>query len=79
MAIQKPHWVSAYVKRLGIDYPVAQDNQHATWNAYGNHYWSALYLFDQNGKLVYSHFGEGRYAETETRIRGLLGLDSERG
>ena len=63
------------VQRYGIDYPVAQDNQYATWNAYGNQYWPALYLFDQNGKLVYDHFGEGRYAETEDRIRGLLGLD----
>lgn len=62
------------VKRFGIQYPVAQDNQYATWNAYGNQYWPALYLFDQNGRLVYSHFGEGRYDETEQQIRTLLGL-----
>jgi thiol-disulfide isomerase/thioredoxin len=61
------------VRRFGIQYPVAQDNQYATWNAYGNQYWPALYLFDQNGKLVYSHFGEGSYDETEQRIRTLLG------
>jgi thiol-disulfide isomerase/thioredoxin len=67
------------VKRFGIEYPVAQDNQYATWDAYGNQYWPALYLFDQNGKLVYSHFGEGRYAETEGKIRGLLGLDGKQG
>lgn len=62
------------VKRFGIQYPVAQDNQYATWNAYGNQYWPALYLFDQSGRLVYSHFGEGRYDETEQQIRTLLGL-----
>ena len=66
------------VKRYGIEYPVAHDNQYATWNAYGNQYWPALYLFDQNGRLVYSHSGEGRYAETEQMIRGLLGLDDKR-
>lgn len=67
------------VRRFGIQYPVAQDNQYATWNAYGNQYWPALYLFDQNGHLVYSHFGEGRYDETEQQIRTLLGLSNQRG
>ena len=65
------------IARYGIEYPVAQDNQYATWNAYGNQYWPALYLIDQNGKLVYSHFGEGRYAQTEDAIRGLLGLSAK--
>ncbi|MGF6773791.1 thiol-disulfide isomerase/thioredoxin [Paraburkholderia sp. GAS199] len=67
------------VKRFGIEYPVAEDNHYATWDAYGNLYWPALYLFDQNGKLVYSHFGEGSYAQTEDRIRGLLGLGGKQG
>jgi thiol-disulfide isomerase/thioredoxin len=62
------------VRRLGIQYPIAQDNQYATWNAYGNQYWPALYLFDRSGRLVYSHLGEGRYGETEQQIRTLLGL-----
>ncbi|SAK67467.1 thioredoxin family protein [Caballeronia ptereochthonis] len=67
------------IKRYGIEYPVAQDNQYATWNAYGNQYWPALYLIDQNGKVVYSHFGEGRYAQTEEVIRDLLGLSGKQG
>ncbi|SAK92562.1 redoxin domain-containing protein [Caballeronia calidae] len=62
------------VAKYGIEYPVAQDNRYATWNAYNNQYWPAFYLIDQNGKIVYSHFGEGRYAQTEEAIRGLLGL-----
>ena len=62
------------IARYGIDYPVAQDNHYATWNAWGNQYWPALYLIDRNGKVVYSHFGEGRYAQTEDAIRGLLGV-----
>ncbi|SAL41123.1 redoxin domain-containing protein [Caballeronia peredens] len=67
------------IKQYGIEYPVAQDNQYATWNAYRNQYWPALYLIDQNGKIVYSHFGEGRYAQTEQVIRGLLGLSEKQG
>ncbi|BAN27480.1 thioredoxin family protein [Caballeronia insecticola] len=67
------------IKQYGIEYPVAQDNQYATWNAYRNQYWPALYLIDQNGKIVYSHFGEGRYAQTEEVIRGLLGLSAKQG
>jgi thiol-disulfide isomerase/thioredoxin len=67
------------VRRFGIQYPVAQDNQYATWNAYGNQYWPALYLFDKNGRLVYSHLGEGNYDETEQQIRTLLGRDGKPG
>ncbi|WP_372240763.1 redoxin domain-containing protein [Pseudomonas sp. CK-NBRI-02] len=60
------------VGRLGITYPVAQDNDYRTWNAFGNRYRPALYLIDQGGRIVYQHFGEGAYAETETKIRQLL-------
>jgi thiol-disulfide isomerase/thioredoxin len=67
------------IQRYGIDYPVAQDNAYATWNAYGNQYWPALYLIDQNGRIVYSHYGEGRYAETEAKIRELLSVNKTQG
>lgn len=65
--------VERAVERLGITYPVAQDNGYRTWNAYGNRYWPALYLIDQRGRVVHAHFGEGQYAQTEARIRALLG------
>ncbi|MDR5806263.1 thioredoxin family protein [Caballeronia sp. LZ001] len=65
------------IVRNGIEYPVAQDNEFATWRAYGNRYWPAFYLIDQNGKLVYSHFGEGQYAQTEEKIRALLARDDK--
>ena len=64
--------VEAAVARLGITYPVAQDNQYATWNAYSNQYWPAEYLIDQNGNIVYESFGEGDYGKTENAIRELL-------
>lgn len=63
--------------KYGIEFPVALDNDYATWNAYGNNYWPRKYLIDLEGKIVYDHIGEGNYAETEARIRELLGLDGQ--
>ena len=56
----------------GIVWPVAQDNDFATWDAYNNRYWPAKYLIDRDGLVRYTHFGEGHYAETEAHIRELL-------
>ena len=54
-------------------YPVALDNDFATWRAYGNEYWPADYLVDRSGRIRDEHFGEGPYDETGTAIRKLLG------
>ena len=56
----------------GLTYPVAQDNDYATWTAYHNQYWPADYLIDGQGRVRLVHFGEGSYAETEGAIRSLL-------
>jgi cytochrome c biogenesis protein CcdA/thiol-disulfide isomerase/thioredoxin len=66
--------VGAAIKRLGIEYPVVQDNAYDTWNAYSNHYWPAEYLIDRNGRIRHVHFGESSYAETEGLIRRLLAV-----
>lgn len=68
--------VETAIKRYNITYPVAQDNDFSTWRAYNNRYWPAHYLVDQNGNVVYTHFGEGKYDETENAIRKLFGLDA---
>ena len=60
------------VKEAKIHYPVALDNNFATWNAYSNQFWPAKYLIDKNGKVRLTHFGEGNYAETEMAIQTLL-------
>jgi thiol-disulfide isomerase/thioredoxin len=60
------------IKRAGIKYPVAQDNEYGTWDAYGNQYWPAEYLIDARGRIRHTHFGEGSYGETEDAIRSLL-------
>jgi thiol-disulfide isomerase/thioredoxin len=64
--------VKATAKRLGIEYPIAVDNDSRTWNAYKNHYWPSLLLFDRDGKLVYQHAGEGAYDEIERKVSSLL-------
>jgi thiol-disulfide isomerase/thioredoxin len=64
--------VSRAVAQNAIRYPVAQDNDFATWNAWGNQYWPAKYLIDARGRVRYSHFGEGDYRKTEQAIRALL-------
>jgi cytochrome c biogenesis protein CcdA/thiol-disulfide isomerase/thioredoxin len=65
--------VRAAVKRLGIRYPVLQDNRYRTWNAYANEYWPAEYLIDRRGHVRHVMFGEGDYSGTERVIRELLG------
>jgi cytochrome c biogenesis protein CcdA/thiol-disulfide isomerase/thioredoxin len=55
-----------------LRYPVVQDNDFATWNAWGNQYWPAKYLIDARGRVRYAHFGEGSYEETDSAIRALL-------
>ncbi len=65
--------VRAAVKRLGIKYPVVQDNRFKTWDNYSNQYWPAEYLIDKTGHVRHTHFGEGQYGETEQLIRRLLG------
>ena len=64
--------VSAAIARFGITYPVAQDNEFATWGAYSNQYWPAHYLIDATGRIRAEHFGEGDYDGTEADIRALL-------
>ncbi|MGJ7506742.1 thioredoxin family protein [Variovorax sp. GT1P44] len=64
--------VQEAIQRLQIQHAVAQDNRYATWKAFNNQYWPAVYLIDKQGRIVYSHFGEGSYGETEKKIQSLL-------
>ena len=56
-----------------IQYPVAIDNDYKLWRAYHNEYWPHLFLANRQGMIQYDHIGEGAYAETEQKIRELLG------
>ena len=64
--------ITAAAAQLGVHYPIAVDNNYATWNAYQNSYWPAEYLIDATGTVRHVDFGEGQYGQTETFIRQLL-------
>jgi len=64
--------VRAQAAALGVRYPVAIDNNYATWNAYSNQYWPADYLIDAQGNVRSVHFGEGGYSTMGQLIRQLL-------
>ena len=64
--------VSRAVRETRIEYPVAIDSDYAVWNAFGNHYWPALYFADASGQVRHHHFGEGEYQRLEMVIQQLL-------
>ncbi len=64
--------VAQAASQLGVRYPIAQDNDYTTWNAYKNNYWPAEYLIDATGTIRHVDFGEGQYDQTESFIRHLL-------
>jgi thiol-disulfide isomerase/thioredoxin len=59
-------------KDIGVEYPVAIDNDYGIWRGFRNAYWPALYLVDAKGKIRYRHFGEGEYEQSEKMIQRVL-------
>ena len=62
-----------------MDYPIALDSNYAVWRAFANHFWPALYIADEQGRIRYHHFGEGEYAMSEMVIQQLLGEAGKEG
>lgn len=60
------------IQRLDVPYPVAQDNDGATWRAFKTNGWPTMYLIDKRGNIRYQHIGEGQYEDTEAAIVALL-------
>ena len=56
----------------GLHYPVVEDNNYGTWNAYQNQFWPAEYLIDAHGQVRHTQFGEGDYLQSEAAVRELL-------
>jgi Thioredoxin like C-terminal domain len=57
---------------MGVDHPVAVDNEFAVWRAFDNAYWPALYFIDARGRRRHHHFGEEDYERSERVIQQLL-------
>jgi thiol-disulfide isomerase/thioredoxin len=64
------------IRDHGLKYPIALDNEFATWQGFGNDAWPAKYLFDAGGRLVKRWVGEGSYSDIEAKIRRLLAAAS---
>jgi thiol-disulfide isomerase/thioredoxin len=69
---KNPKNLEKAIADFGLKYPIVQDNNYDTWNAYSNRYWPAKYFVDKNGKVRFTHFGEGGYDESEQMIQQLL-------
>lgn len=76
---RSPEALAAAIGRLGLDFPVAADNDHRIWHEYGCKGWPSLFLWGLGGRLAWFHFGIGGLGETEEAIRTeLLAGDTER-
>jgi thiol-disulfide isomerase/thioredoxin len=60
------------VQVLGVDYPVAVDNDYVIWTAFSNLYWPAFYFVDAQGQIRHHRFGEGDYEMSEMVLQQLL-------
>lgn len=69
---KEPKNVENAIKDQGVGWPVVLDNDYINWNNFANRYWPAKYIINKEGKIIYSHFGEGGYEETEKVIQDLL-------
>ena len=66
------------ITELGIKYPVVTDNDYSTWKAYHVEAWPTLFLLDKQGRVRWTHVGEGYYDQTEEVIRKLLAEEAPR-
>ena len=60
------------LRDLDVPYPIAIDSDYGVWRSFSNHYWPALYVADDGGRIRYHHFGEGEYEMSEMVIQQLL-------
>ena len=60
------------LEAMGVDYPIAMDNEFAVWRAFENNAWPALYFIDAEGRIRHHHLGEEDYERSERVIQQLL-------
>jgi cytochrome c biogenesis protein CcdA/thiol-disulfide isomerase/thioredoxin len=65
-------------KDLGIDFPVALDNDFKIWRGFDNQSWPAFYFIDAQGRIRYHQSGENRYEKAEQIIQQLLAEAGQR-
>ncbi len=60
------------ILRYGIEHPVVNDAEFATWNLWGAQAWPTLVLIDPAGNIVGGHAGEGVYPVFQPVIASLI-------
>ncbi|MEM0448455.1 MAG: redoxin domain-containing protein [Methanomassiliicoccales archaeon] len=69
---KEPRNIRDAIRRHGLEYPIAVDNDYEIWNAFGNRYWPAQYFVDHEGYIRHYRAGEGGEQEIEEWISLLL-------
>ncbi len=69
--------VERALRKYGIEYPNAQDNDNRTWDLYGIRFWPSFVLIDKKGVIRYQgagefHLNDANYRTWDARIRELL-------
>ena len=64
--------VSRAIKELNVPYAVALDNDFKIWNSFKVWAWPSMYILDKQGRIRFTHVGEGAYRESEQTIQQLL-------
>jgi thiol-disulfide isomerase/thioredoxin len=72
-----PAAVQRVVSQRHIAYPVVLDSDRRLWDAFGNHYWPALYLYDTKHRLAGTsigelHSGDARGDAVEAQVQRLV-------
>ncbi len=66
--------IKAQAAKHGLKFPIAVDNDSATWKAWNNRYWPTVYVVDRRGRVRYGWEGELSYngANGEEVVRTLV-------
>ncbi len=65
------------IRRLGISFPVAQDERNASWLTYGNRFLPKMFIIDSKGILVHEHIGIGNERGVEQELRDTMGIAAD--
>lgn len=60
--------VERALRRYGIEYPNAQDNDSKTWDLYDVGYWPTFVLIDKRGDIRYEGYGEFHVGDDSYRL-----------
>jgi thiol-disulfide isomerase/thioredoxin len=69
---KNPSNLQRSIAKHGIKYPIVTDYDGETWRAYDVQAWPTIIILDKQGRIRYTHIGEGAYDMQEKVIKTLL-------